>query len=155
MEQKHVTIAVAGEKQQGKSALTVSLSRIISEKYGITQAVDYEKIANGTNLDVSCYTPDRYFHFADYSGDDSWIISLMRGGKADGIILVVRDINGISDRFDQYLMVIKDLGIENVFVFINTEYSQHDDELYASLENAARQKIIGGGSCEEKFLDWR
>lgn len=125
----HVNIGTIGHIDHGKTTLTSAITKVLS-KYGSTKFYSYEQIdkapeeqARGITINachVEYETDDRHYAHTDCPGHLDFIKNMITGTtQMDGAILVVSASEGPMPQTREHLVLAKQIGVENIVVFVN------------------------------------
>lgn len=125
----HCNIGTIGHVDHGKTTLTAAITKVLAEKK-MAKLHKYEDIDNapeekarGITINVAHveYTTDnRHYSHTDCPGHADYIKNMITGtAQMDGAILVVAATDGAMPQTKEHLILAKQIGINNIVVFIN------------------------------------
>ena len=142
MGKPEVTIVILGQTDHGKSTLTAAISKAVSRKYGLSDAVSYSEIANYRIAVVKCETPDRIYKLVDFAMQQDLPRPLIDGTiRADGAILVVSAFDGPMTQTREQVMLAHHLGIPSVTLVLTKCDLVYDEELLDLVEMDVRELL--------------
>ncbi|VDM32953.1 unnamed protein product [Hydatigera taeniaeformis] len=127
----HMNIGTIGHVDHGKTTLTAAITKVLSEDHkGQTVYKSYEEIdaapeerrrgitINAAVVDYS--TDKRHYGHTDCPGHADYIKNMITGAnQMECAIIVVAATDGTMPQTREHLLLAKQIGIENIVVFIN------------------------------------
>lgn len=131
-------IGTIGHVDHGKTTLTAAITAVLSligsslyKKYEDIDSAPEEK-ARGITINTSHVeyeTINRHYSHVDCPGHADYIKNMITGAaQMDGAILVISAIDGIMPQTKEHLLLAKQVGVENIVVFLN-KIDQADNEM--------------------------
>ncbi|XP_050728583.1 elongation factor Tu, mitochondrial-like [Eriocheir sinensis] len=150
----HCNIGTIGHVDHGKTTLTAAITKVLSEKE-LAQAKRYDEIDNapqekarGITINVAHIeysTENRHYGHTDCPGHADYIKNMIVGtSQMDGAILVVAATDGVMPQTREHLLLAKQIGIENIVVFIN-KVDAADEEMIELVEMEIRELLTEMG----------
>ncbi|GLH12442.1 Elongation factor 1-alpha [Gryllus bimaculatus] len=126
---KHCNVGTIGHIDHGKTTLTAAITKVLEEE-GYSRFVSYEEIdrapeekARGVTINathVQYRTKMRHYAHTDCPGHSDYIKNMISGAsQMDGAIVVVAATDGQMPQTREHLLLAKQIGIQNIVVFIN------------------------------------
>ncbi|VDD74334.1 unnamed protein product [Mesocestoides corti] len=127
----HMNIGTIGHVDHGKTTLTAAITKVLSEEQkGKTIFKSYEEIDAAPeekkrgitiNAAVVDYTTDkRHYAHTDCPGHADYIKNMITGAnQMECAVIVVAATDGTMPQTREHLLLAKQIGIQNVIVFIN------------------------------------
>ena len=147
----HVNIGTIGHVDHGKTTLTAAISKVLSEKQGIT-ATDFAEIDNapeekerGITINTSHIeyeTETRHYAHIDAPGHADYVKNMITGAaQMDGAILVVAATDGPMPQTREHILLARQVGVEYLVVFLNKTDLVDDEELVELVEMEVRELL--------------
>lgn len=144
----HCNIGTIGHVDHGKTTLTAAITKVLAEKK-MAKLKKYEEIDNapeerarGITINVAHVeysTDSRHYSHTDCPGHADYIKNMITGtSQMDGAILVVAATDGAMPQTREHLVLAKQIGIENIVVFIN-KVDSADQEMVELVEMELRE----------------
>lgn len=141
----HINIGTIGHIDHGKTTLTSALTSVLKAKGLAKKAHSYEEIdsapeekSRGITINtkhVEYESNLRHYAHIDCPGHADYIKNMITGAvQMDGAILVISLTDGPMPQTIEHLLLIKQIGIENVIIFLNKEDKIVDKELINFVE---------------------
>jgi elongation factor Tu len=140
----HLNIGTIGHVDHGKTTLTAAITAVLSLKnFAILK--NYEDIdvapeekARGITINTSHVeyeTEKRHYAHVDCPGHADYIKNMITGAaQMDGAILVVSAIDGPMPQTREHILLAKQVGVQNLVVFLNKSDLVEDSELVELIE---------------------
>lgn len=159
----HLNIGTIGHVDHGKTTLTAAITRVLQD-LNLASAKKYEEIdnapeekkrgitINATHIEYS--TQNRHYGHIDCPGHADYIKNMITGSsQMDGAILVVAATDGVMPQTREHLRLAKQIGIENIVVFIN-KADAADSEMIELVEMELKDllKEIGYDADKVPFI---
>ena len=151
----HVNVGTIGHVDHGKTTLTAAITATLAKTGGATaQAYDQidgapEEKARGITIassHVEYETENRHYAHVDCPGHADYVKNMITGAaQMDGAILVVSATDGPMPQTTEHILLAKQVGIENIIVFINKTDMVDDEELIDLVEMEVREKLSDQG----------
>ncbi|EDO05077.1 translation elongation factor Tu family protein (apicoplast) [Babesia bovis T2Bo] len=156
----HINIGTIGHIDHGKTTLTSALTSVLKAKGLAKKAHSYEEIdsapeekSRGITINTKHVEYEsNYRHYAhiDCPGHADYIKNMITGAvQMDGAVLVISLTDGPMPQTIEHLLLIKQIGIENVIVFLNKEDKITDIELSNFVEEEVRDILLKYNFKEE------
>src|SRR6185503_15451905 len=157
----HLNIGTIGHVDHGKTTLAAAITSVLAKK-NKTKKRDYSEIDNAPEekkrgitikaADVEFETDKRHYSLNDCPGHADYIKNMITGAsELDGAILVISSDDGVATQSEEHLLLAKQIGIENIVVFLNDKSSQGlDEETKSLLEFDIRENLKKYGYDEKK-----
>eukprot|EP00095_Tigriopus_kingsejongensis_P010259 maker-scaffold178_size283195-snap-gene-1.31 protein:Tk10259 transcript:maker-scaffold178_size283195-snap-gene-1.31-mRNA-1 annotation:"elongation factor mitochondrial precursor" len=150
----HVNIGTIGHVDHGKTTLTAAITKVLAEKK-LATFKDYASIDNapeernrGITINVAhleYQTEKRHYAHTDCPGHADFIKNMITGASTmDGAILVVGATDGVMPQTKEHLLLIKQLGMNDIVVFIN-KCDAADAEMIELVEMEVRELLTEMG----------
>ncbi|WP_105956235.1 elongation factor Tu [Apilactobacillus quenuiae] len=147
----HVNIGTIGHIDHGKTTLTAAITKVLSEK-GLASAEDYAQIdaapeeqERGITINtahVEYSTEKRHYAHIDAPGHADYVKNMITGAaQMDGAILVVAATDGPMPQTREHILLARQVGVENIVVFLNKTDLVDDDELVDLVEMEVRELL--------------
>ncbi len=147
----HINIGTIGHVDHGKTTLTAAITKVLSMKGG-SEFVDYESIdktpeekARGITIStahVEYETEKRHYAHVDCPGHADYVKNMITGAaQMDGAILVVSAADGPMPQTREHILLSRQVGIENIVVFMNKVDQVEDPELLEVVEMEIRDLL--------------
>jgi len=126
----HVNIGTIGHVDHGKTTLTAAITKTLHQRYGLGEAVDFDKIdkapeekARGITISsthVEYETPNRHYAHVDCPGHADYVKNMITGAaQMDGAILVVAATDGVMAQTSEHILLARQVGVPKIVVFMN------------------------------------
>ncbi|CAH8668262.1 unnamed protein product [Dicrocoelium dendriticum] len=146
----HMNIGTIGHVDHGKTTLTAAITKILSENKNtiyrsyeeIDASPDEKKRGITINATVVDYTTDnRHYGHTDCPGHSDYIKNMITGAnQIECAILVVAATDGTMPQTREHLLLAKQIGIEQMVVFIN-KADAADSEMLELVELEIRDTL--------------
>ncbi|XP_072273443.1 elongation factor Tu, mitochondrial isoform X2 [Pyxicephalus adspersus] len=154
-EKPHVNIGTIGHVDHGKTTLTAAITKILAEAGG-AKFKKYEEIDNapeekarGITINASHVeytTANRHYGHTDCPGHADYVKNMITGtSQMDGCILVVAATDGQMPQTREHLLLAKQIGVQNIVVFINKADAVDDKEMLDLVELEIRELLTEFG----------
>ena len=148
----HVNIGTIGHVDHGKTTLTAAITKILHEKYGTGEYVDYahidkapEERERGITISTSHVeyeTPNRHYAHVDCPGHADYVKNMITGAaQMDGAILVVSAADGPMPQTREHILLAKQVGVPYIVVYLNKCDQVDDEELLELVEMEVRDLL--------------
>ncbi|KAJ3096829.1 translation elongation factor Tu [Phlyctochytrium planicorne] len=156
----HVNIGTIGHVDHGKTTLTAAITKVLAEAGG-AQFRDYASIdkapeerARGITINsthVEYETKNRHYAHVDCPGHADYIKNMITGAaQMDGAIIVVSATDGQMPQTKEHLLLARQVGIQDIVVFINKVDAVDDKEMLELVEMEMRDLLSEYGFDGEK-----
>ena len=155
----HVNIGTIGHVDHGKTTLTAAITKVMAEEAGAEfRAFDQidnapEERARGITIassHVEYETENRHYAHVDCPGHADYVKNMITGAaQMDGGILVVSAADGPMPQTREHVLLAKQVGIENLVVFLNKVDMVDDEELLELVEMEVRELLEKYGFDDE------
>ena len=136
---EHLNIGTIGHVDHGKTTLTSAITKILSQQ-GLADYRQYENIDKSpeeknrkitiNNTTVEYESEKRHYGHVDCPGHEDYVKNMITGAaKMDGAILVVSAADGVMPQTREHILLCRQIGIENLIVFINKMDLVEDEEI--------------------------
>jgi elongation factor Tu len=151
-EKPHINIGTIGHVHHGKTFLTASIlkaSRLMGFKASQATPDDLnaapEERARGLTICVSHVefeTEKRHYALIDCPGHADYIKNMITGAaQMDGAILVVAADDGPMPQTREHVLLAKQVGVDNLVVFLNKCDLVEDEEMLGLIETEIRELL--------------
>ncbi|GFE55949.1 elongation factor Tu (apicoplast) [Babesia ovis] len=156
----HINIGTIGHIDHGKTTLTSALTSVLKAKGLAKKAHSYEEIdsapeekSRGITINtkhVEYESNNRHYAHIDCPGHADYIKNMITGAvQMDGAVLVISLVDGPMPQTIEHLLLIKQIGIENIIIFLNKEDKITDIELINFVEEEVRDILVRYNFKEE------
>ncbi|KAI9306429.1 elongation factor Tu [Cunninghamella echinulata] len=147
----HVNIGTIGHVDHGKTTLTAAITKTLASKGG-AEFMDYNQIdkapeekARGITIStahVEYETDNRHYAHVDCPGHADYIKNMITGAaQMDGAIIVVSATDGQMPQTREHLLLSRQVGVQNLVVFINKVDAVDDEEMLELVEMEMRDLL--------------
>ena len=148
----HVIVGTIGHVDHGKTTTTAAITKVLNEKYGTGEYVDYANIdkapeerARGITINASHVeyeTESRHYAHVDTPGHADYIKNMITGAaQMDGAILIVSAADGPMPQTREHILLARQVGVPKMVVFLNKEDQVDDPELIELVEMEVRDML--------------
>lgn len=147
----HCNIGTIGHVDHGKTTLTASITKVLSETGGaVFKAYDQidgapEERARGITIStahVEYETPNRHYAHVDCPGHADYVKNMITGAaQMDGAILVCSAADGPMPQTREHILLARQVGVPALVVFMN-KIDQVDDEELADLVEMEIRELL-------------
>jgi elongation factor Tu len=148
----HVNIGTIGHVDHGKTTLTAAITKTLSDRYKLGNAVDFDKIdkapeekARGITIStthVEYETPNRHYAHVDCPGHADYVKNMITGAaQMDGAILVVAATDGVMSQTREHILLARQVNVPKIVVFMNKCDMVEDEELLELVEMEIRELL--------------
>lgn len=148
----HVNIGTIGHVDHGKTTLTAAITKVLFDKYGLGEKVDFENIDKApeerergitiSTAHVEYETPARHYAHVDCPGHADYVKNMITGAaQMDGSILVVSAADGPMPQTREHILLSRQVGVPYIVVFLNKCDMVDDDELLELVEMEVRDLL--------------
>ncbi|KAL6942316.1 translation elongation factor Tu [Hanseniaspora vineae] len=147
----HVNIGTIGHVDHGKTTLTAAITKTLA-KTGGADFLDYASIdrapeerARGITIStahVEYQTEKRHYSHVDCPGHADYIKNMITGAaQMDGAIIVVAASDGQMPQTREHLLLARQVGVQNLVVFVNKVDAIDDPEMLELVEMEMRELL--------------
>ncbi len=148
----HVNIGTIGHVDHGKTTLTAAITQTLLKKYGLGEAVPFDKIDKApeerergitiSTTHVEYETPNRHYAHVDCPGHADYVKNMITGAaQMDGAILVVAATDGPMAQTREHILLARQVGVPYIVVFMNKCDAVDDEELLDLVEMEIRDLL--------------
>jgi len=148
----HVNIGTIGHVDHGKTTLTAAITKTLSDRYKLGEAVDFDKIdkapeekARGITIStthVEYETPNRHYAHVDCPGHADYVKNMITGAaQMDGAILVVSATDSVMAQTREHILLARQVNVPYIVVFMN-KCDQADDEEMQDLVDMEIRELL-------------
>lgn len=156
---QHCNIGTIGHVDHGKTTLTAAITKALAG-IGKTEFKDYGDIdfhpeerkrgitINATHIEYE--TEKRHYSHIDCPGHQDYIKNMITGAnQMEGVILVVSVVDGVQVQTREHIILAKEIGIQNLIVFLNKVDAVADLSMVDLVELEVRELIESYGFSSE------
>jgi elongation factor Tu len=147
----HCNVGTIGHVDHGKTTLTASITKVLSEQGGAT-FVPFDQIdkapeekARGITIStahVEYETKKRHYAHVDCPGHADYVKNMITGAaQMDGAILVVSAADGPMPQTREHILLARQVGVPAIVVFMNKCDAVDDPELLDLVELEVRELL--------------
>ncbi|EGV61849.1 translation elongation factor Tu [Yamadazyma tenuis] len=151
----HVNVGTIGHVDHGKTTLTAAITKVLAQRGG-ADFLDYANIdrapeerARGITIStahVEYSTEKRHYAHVDCPGHSDYIKNMITGAaQMDGAIIVVAATDGQMPQTREHLLLARQVGIQNLVVFVNKVDTIDDPEMLELVEMEMRELLTQFG----------
>ena len=148
----HVNVGTIGHVDHGKTTLTAAILRVMAAKGFKSSNKDVSQIdgapeekARGITIataHVEYESEKRHYAHVDCPGHADYVKNMITGAaQMDGAILVVAATDGPMPQTREHILLAKQVGIQNIVVFLNKCDMVEDKELIDLVEEEIRDLL--------------
>ena len=148
----HVNVGTIGHVDHGKTTLTAAITKVLFERYGLGEKVDFENIDKApeerergitiSTAHVEYETPARHYAHVDCPGHADYVKNMITGAaQMDGSILVVSAADGPMPQTREHILLSRQVGVPYIVVFLNKCDMVDDEELLELVEMEVREML--------------
>jgi elongation factor Tu len=150
----HVNVGTIGHVDHGKTtltaAITVTLSNRLPSSVNVARAFDQidnapEEKARGITIATSHQeyeTEARHYAHVDCPGHADYVKNMITGAaQMDGAILVCAATDGPMPQTKEHILLAKQVGVENIVVFLNKCDVMDDEEMLELVEMEIMEEL--------------
>jgi len=150
----HVNVGTIGHVDHGKTTLTAAITHVLSVKLpsdvNAARAFDQidnapEEKARGITIATSHQeyeTEARHYAHVDCPGHADYVKNMITGAaQMDGAILVCAATDGPMPQTKEHILLAKQVGVENIVVFLNKCDMMDDPEMIELVEMEIREEL--------------
>jgi elongation factor Tu len=141
----HVNVGTIGHVDHGKTTLTAAITKVLFDRYGLGEKVDFENIDKApeerergitiSTAHVEYETPNRHYAHVDCPGHADYVKNMITGAaQMDGSILVVSAADGPMPQTREHILLSRQVGVPYIVVFLNKCDMVDDEELLELVE---------------------
>src|SRR6476619_2520759 len=149
----HVNIGTIGHIDHGKTTLTASITKVMSDTFA-GAAVSYSDIAKGGTVrddskivtiavsHVGYESAKRHYAHVDCPGHADYIKNMITGAaQMDGAILVVSALDGPMPQTKEHVLLARQVGVPQIVVALNKTDAVDDPDLLELVEMEVRELL--------------
>jgi elongation factor Tu len=149
----HVNIGTIGHIDHGKTTLTASITKVMSDTFG-GSAISYADIAKGGTVrddtkivtiavsHVEYESEKRHYAHVDCPGHADYIKNMITGAaQMDGAILVVSALDGPMPQTKEHVLLARQVGVPAIVVALNKTDAVDDPDLLELVEIEVRELL--------------
>lgn len=153
----HLNVGTIGHIDHGKTTLTAAILAVQNAKQ-LAQPKTIEEIAIGGTIrdkdkivtinisHVEYETEARHYAHIDCPGHADYIKNMITGAaQMDGAVLLVSAADGPMPQTSEHLLLARQVGVENIVVFLNKCDLVDDEELIELVEMEIRELLTKNG----------
>ena len=148
----HVNVGTIGHVDHGKTTLTAAMTKMLSMKFGGTEAKDFADIDNApeerergitiATAHVEYETEARHYAHVDCPGHADYVKNMITGAaQMDGAILVCSAADGPMPQTREHILLARQVGVPYIVVFLNKADMVDDEELLELVEMEVRELL--------------
>ena len=148
----HVNVGTIGHVDHGKTTLTAAMTKVLSMKFGGTEAKDFADIDNApeerergitiATAHVEYETEARHYAHVDCPGHADYVKNMITGAaQMDGAILVCSAADGPMPQTREHILLARQVGVPYIVVFLNKADMVDDEELLELVEMEVRELL--------------
>ncbi|MEA3423429.1 MAG: elongation factor Tu [Bacillota bacterium] len=148
----HVNIGTIGHVDHGKTTLTAAITKVLFDRYGLGEEVDFDNIDKApeerergitiSTAHVEYETPNRHYAHVDCPGHADYVKNMITGAaQMDGSILVVSAADGPMPQTREHILLSRQVGVPYIVVFMNKVDMVDDEELLELVEMEIRELL--------------
>ena len=148
----HCNIGTIGHVDHGKTTLTATITKTLSERVAGNAAVDFENIDKApeerergitiSTAHVEYETEKRHYAHVDCPGHADYVKNMITGAaQMDGAILVVAATDGVMAQTREHILLSRQVGVPYIVVFMNKCDMVDDEELLELVEMEIRELL--------------
>jgi len=148
----HVNVGTIGHVDHGKTTLTAAITKVLFDRYGLGEKVDFENIDKApeerergitiSTAHVEYETPNRHYAHVDCPGHADYVKNMITGAaQMDGSILVVSAADGPMPQTREHILLSRQVGVPYIVVFLNKCDMVDDEELLELVEMEVRELL--------------
>lgn len=155
----HINVGTLGHIDHGKTTLTAALVAYSARQGWTDGGKGYEEIAKGgisrtgsnkivtvASSHVEYESPNRHYAHIDCPGHKDYIKNMITGAaQMDGAILVVSAADGPMPQTREHVLLARQVGVENIVVFINRFEDDMDEELLELIKEEVADILENNG----------
>ncbi len=148
----HVNIGTIGHVDHGKTTLTAAITKVLHERLGTGEIVDFDNIDKApeerergitiSTAHVEYETLNRHYAHVDCPGHADYVKNMITGAaQMDGSILVVAATDGPMAQTREHILLTRQVGGTHIVVFMNKCDMVDDEELLELVEMEIRELL--------------
>ena len=148
----HVNVGTIGHVDHGKTTLTAAMTKVLSTKFGGTDARAFEDIDNApeerergitiATAHVEYESEARHYAHVDCPGHADYVKNMITGAaQMDGAILVCSAADGPMPQTREHILLARQVGVPYIVVFLNKADMVDDEELMELVEMEVRELL--------------
>ena len=148
----HCNIGTIGHVDHGKTTLTATITKTLSQRVEGNAAVDFENIDKApeerergitiSTAHVEYETENRHYAHVDCPGHADYVKNMITGAaQMDGAILVVAATDGVMAQTKEHILLSRQVNVPYIVVFMNKCDMVDDEELLELVEMEIREVL--------------
>lgn len=151
----HVNVGTIGHVDHGKTTLTAAITYVLANRLGdlpANAAKNFDEIDNapeekarGITISTSHQeyeTEARHYAHVDCPGHADYVKNMITGAaQMDGAILVCAATDGPMPQTKEHILLARQVGVENIVVFLNKCDMMDDEEMIELVEMEIREEL--------------
>ena len=148
----HVNVGTIGHVDHGKTTLTAAMTKVLSSRFGGTDAKAFDEIDNApeerergitiATAHVEYETEGRHYAHVDCPGHADYVKNMITGAaQMDGAILVCSAADGPMPQTREHILLARQVGVPYIVVFLNKADMVDDEELLELVEMEVRELL--------------
>jgi len=150
----HVNVGTIGHVDHGKTTLTAAITTTLANRLpsDVNKQVAFDQIDNapeekarGITIATSHQeyeTEKRHYAHVDCPGHADYVKNMITGAaQMDGAILVVAATDGPMPQTKEHILLAKQVGVDNIVVFLNKCDMVDDEEMLDLVEMEVREEL--------------
>ncbi len=148
----HINVGTIGHVDHGKTTLTAAITKVLFDRHGLGEKVDFENIDKApeerergitiSTAHVEYETPARHYAHVDCPGHADYVKNMITGAaQMDGSILVVSAADGPMPQTREHILLARQVGVPAIVVFLNKVDQVDDEELLELVEMEIRELL--------------
>lgn len=149
----HLNVGTIGHIDHGKTTLTSTITKVLSNRGLAAQVMEYDDIDNAPEekargiticlCHVEYETPKRHYAHIDCPGHADYIKNMITGAaQMDGAILVVSAPDGPMPQTREHVLLARQVNVPAMVVFLNKcDLMKNDPELVELVEMELRELL--------------
>merc|ERR1719373_180451 len=145
-DKEHMNIGTIGHIDHGKTTLSAAITKVLSAQADAnSKFIEFHQIdmapeerSRGITINSSTIefeTATRHYSHTDCPGHRDYVKNMITGAaQLEAAILVVSAPDGAAPQTKEHILLAKQIGIQNMIVFINKCDMQDDEELLELVE---------------------
>lgn len=150
----HVNVGTIGHVDHGKTTLTAAITYVLAERLpsNVNKQIAFDQIDNapeekarGITIATSHQEYEseaRHYAHVDCPGHADYVKNMITGAaQMDGAILVVAATDGPMPQTKEHILLARQVGVENIIVFLNKCDMVDDAEMIDLVEMEIREEL--------------
>jgi elongation factor Tu len=150
----HVNVGTIGHVDHGKTTLTAAITYVLAERLpsNVNKQIAFDQIDNAPEEKARGITiatshqeyesESRHYAHVDCPGHADYVKNMITGAaQMDGAILVVAATDGPMPQTKEHILLARQVGVENIIVFLNKCDMVDDQEMIDLVEMEIREEL--------------